>query len=346
MDAFFASVEQLDFPEMRGKPVIVGGTGGRGVVATASYEARKYGVHSAMPIARARNLCPKGIYVHPRFSRYKELAEIIFSIYHTQSDLVEPLSLDEAYLDVTENLSNEPSATRLAVQIKNEILQKTGLTASAGVSFNKFFAKIASGMNKPNGLTVLKPDTWEKIILELPIEKFHGIGKVTAARLKNAGIHYGQDIHNQSLSMLQKLLGKSGIYYYNIVRGIDDRPVIPERERKSLGAENTFLVDLLSPEEVLAELKTIVDVLGIRINKTMVKGRTVTLKVKYDDFQTVTRSISLPYYVNDKNKILVLAIDLLKNTEIGKRKIRLIGVSISNLDDKNNKDSQENTLFD
>ena len=290
MDAFFASVEQRDNPELRGKPVAVGGSRERGVVAAASYEARKYGVYSAMPSAIAYRKCPNIIFVKHRFDVYKDVSNQIRKIFLDYTDLVEPLSLDEAYLDVTSNKKCMTSATLIAKEIRQRIKESTQLTASAGISINKFLAKTASDINKPDGITLIKPDEAERFIESLKIEKFHGIGKVTAKKMSRMGIHTGSDLKTKSLPFLQKNFGKAGIYYYNISRGIDDRIVNPNRIRKSLSIENTFDRNLTSLAEVKYELDNLSTSLFIRIEKSKSYGKTLTIKLKFDDFTQITRS--------------------------------------------------------
>lgn len=341
MDAFYASVEQRDFPEFRGKPVVVGGDPeSRSVVCTASYEARKYGIHSAMPTSRAKRLCPHAIFVFPRFSVYKEVSRQINEVFHEFTDIVEPLSLDEAYLDVTENKKGIPSATQIAKDIKKRIFEVTNLTSSAGVAAIKFIAKIASGMNKPNGLTVITPEEAEKFLEDLAIGKFYGIGEATEKKMTSLGIKNGKDLKKFTQSELIRHFGKSGSFYYNIVRGHDFREVEPYRTRKSIGAENTFAADILDKPSVYAEMDDIADVLWDRIERVHAKGKTLTLKVKYDDFESVTRSISFRSFIESKETILKFGHELLESTEAGKRKIRLIGLTVSNLhSDEEDEDS-------
>jgi len=284
MDAFFASVEQLDNPELRGKPVAVGGSGERGVVAAASYEARKFGVRSAMPSKIAIRKCPDLIFVKPRFSRYKEISDQICNIFFEYTDLVEPLSLDEAYLDVTYTKRGKPSATLIAREITARIFEETNLTASAGVSYNKFLAKVASDVNKPNGIFVVKPQQAQEFIDNLEVRKFYGIGKVTAEKLNKMGIWFGRDLKKIDRLELGRLFGKAGNYYYKICRGEDNREVEPSRERKSVGAEETFLTDLFYSADLEKELTGIADELWRRIEKANVKAKTLTLKFKYADF--------------------------------------------------------------
>ena len=332
MDAFFAAVEQRDHPEWRGKPVIVGGRpGGRGVVSTASYEARKFGVHSAMPTNKAYQLCPHGIFVRSRFDAYKEASSKIREIFFEYTDLVEPLSLDEAYLDVTENHKNNPSATLIAKEIKERILEATQLTASAGVGPNKFIAKVASDFNKPNGLTVITPDKAEEFLEELDIKKFFGVGKATQQKMHALGIKTGADLKKWSEIDLVKAFGKSGRYYYNIVRGKDNREVKPHRTRKSYGKERTFSEDMSSLDWVNNFLDELAQTISEGMRKIPTAGKTVTLKVRYKNFDTVTRSQSLTHYTNDAKEISMVARQLLEQTEAGKREIRLLGISLSNL---------------
>ncbi|HET6992741.1 MAG TPA: DNA polymerase IV, partial [Bacteroidia bacterium] len=314
MDAFYASVEQRDFPELRGKPVIVGSSEGRGVVMTASYEARKSGVHSAMPGKEAKRRCPDGIFVPPRFSVYKEVSQHIREIFHRYTDLVEPLSLDEAYLDVTENKLQIASAIEIAKAIKDAIRNETQLTASAGVSVNKFVAKVASGMQKPDGLTFIHPEKIEAFMEQLPVEKFHGIGKVTAEKMNKSGLFTGADLKKLSLEELVKQYGKPGRFYYNIVRGIDDRPVESERETKSVSAEDTFSEDTLDIEKMEAELDKLSAIVFRRLEKYELFGRTVTLKVKYHDFKIISRSKTFPERVDELEVIALTSKQLLRQT--------------------------------
>jgi DNA polymerase IV len=333
MDAFFASVEQRDNPEYRGKPIVVGGTAEqRGVVAAASYEARRYGIHSAMPSRTAIQRCPQVIFVRPRFDVYSEVSQQIREIFYRYTDLVEPLSLDEAYLDVTSNKRGLPSATLIAKEIKAAIFQETNLTASAGVSINKFLAKTASAVDKPNGLFVITPDKAEAFIEKLPIEKFYGIGHVTAEKMRQAGVHTGADLKRWTETDLISKFGKMGSYYFYIVRGIDDRPVEPNRIRKSLGAEESYAQDLSEPNEILASLQEIALSLQGRIERNQTSGRTLTLKVKYSDYQQVTRSKTVAESICKLNEINELAIELLNATEVHQRPVRLLGLTLSNLD--------------
>lgn len=333
MDAFYASVEQRDHPEYRGRPIAVGGPPEkRGVVATASYEARKYGVHSAMSSYRALKLCPALILVYPRFDAYKEASLQIRRIFADYTDLIEPLSLDEAYLDVTENKPNMPSATLIAREIKARIRQETGLTASAGVSYNKFLAKVASDINKPDGLTVITPQQAERFIEALPIGKFYGIGKKTEPRLKAMGIHTGADLKALPEETMEQLFGRSAPFYYQMARGIDERPVETSWVRKSLGAENTFEHDLQDVAEMLDELRPLAQDVLDWMHRNQTYGRTLTLKVKYDDFQQITRSRTVDEPLRTVESMMDLLAVLLATTEAGQRKIRLLGVSMAKLE--------------
>ena len=331
MDAYYAAIEQRDNPQYRNKPIAVGSSSNRGVVATANYEARKYGIHSAMPSVVASRKCPPLIFVKPRFDVYKKTSQKLRSIFLEYTDLVEPLSLDEAYLDVTQNKKNMVSATRIAQEIKKKIKSTTNLTASAGVSINKFVAKIASDRDKPDGLTVITPDQVCDFIKALEIGDFYGVGKVTEAKMKEAGINTGADLLKRSLPELIKLFGKNGIYYYNIARGIDEREVKPTRIRKSIGAERTFPKDLSKKSELIARLQKINDILWERMQKSEVTGKTVTLKVKYHDFVNRSRSKTINRYLDNKEDIFSLARDLLIYSDLPDRPIRLLGISVSNL---------------
>ena len=330
MDAFYASVEQRDDPSLRKKPVVVGGAPqGRGVVAAASYEARKYGIRSAMPAARALRLYPELIFIRPRFDVYKKVSLEIREIFFEYTDLVEPLSLDEAYLDVTENKMNNPSATLIAGEIKKKIREHTGLTASAGISINKFLAKIASDLKKPDGLALIPPEEALNFISGLPIGKFHGIGKATEAKMHRLGIKTGADLNRWSRWDLDKHFGKTGTFYYNIARAIDNRPVRTERIPKSIGNEKTFSEDVDSLEWLNGFLRTISEKVAGRLEREQAVARTVTLKVRYDNFESVTRSITPGFPVSSVDEISELAIGLLDETEAGKRKVRLAGVTVS-----------------
>ena len=332
MDAFYASVEQRDNPEYKGKALVVGGSpqGRGGVVAAASYEARKYGIRSAMPSKKALELCPEVLFVRPRFPAYKEVSKKIREIFHRYTDIIEPLSLDEAYLDVSEDKLNIGSAIEIAKQIKEAIKTELQLTASAGVSINKFVAKIASDLNKPDGLAFIAPSQVEEFMEQLPVEKFYGVGKVTADKMKKMGLHTGADLKKLSEEELIFHFGKVGKFYFAIVRGIDDREVQPDRETKSLAAEDTFAYDLVDQDEMNAELDKIAITVSDRLQKYGLKGRTITLKVKYSDFKQITRSQSLAKPVNDLITIAATAKKLLSVTDLTDKKIRLLGISLSN----------------
>lgn len=334
MDSFYASVEQRDHPELMGKAIAVGGApeGRGGVVATASYEARKFGVHSAMPSKQALKLCPHLIFVYPRFAVYKEVSKQIRAIFRRYTDLIEPLSLDEAYLDVTDDKLGIGSAIDIAKQIKQEIKDQLRLTASAGISINKFVAKIASDMNKPDGLTFIGPSKIERFIAQLPVEKFHGVGKVTAGKMKLRGLHKGEDLKKLSETELVNLFGKSGRFFYKIVRGIDNRPVNPDQETKSISAEDTFSYDLTELEEMNAEIVKIANVVFKRMEQYQLSGRTITIKVKFSDFKQITRSRSFSEGTNKLNTIIDVARSLLSNIDFTSRSVRLLGVSLSNFD--------------
>jgi DNA polymerase-4 len=345
MDAFYASVEQRDHPHYRGKPIVVGGSPDqRGAVAAASYEARQYGIHSAMPSRIARQKCPHVIFVAPRFDQYRAVSEQIRDIFYHYTELVEPLALDEAYLDVSDNKLGNPSATRLASEIKERIYQETQLTASAGVSINKFLAKIASGMNKPNGLYLIAPAAAERFVETLAIEKFHGIGQVTAAKMHSLGIHTGADLKQWTEINLVKHFGKLGSFYYNIARAQDDRPVEPNRTRKSIGAETSFAQDLSDRALIVTELEAIAQTLKQRLDHQQTCGRTLTLKVKYADYQQVTRSKTVSYPICDLNLITDLARELLDATAVDYKQVRLLGLTLSNLDSNHITDYVQLTL--
>jgi DNA polymerase IV len=340
MDAFFASVEQLDNPELKGKPVAVGGSGERHVVAAASYEARKYGVRSAMPSVTAKKLCPGLIFVRHRFERYNEVSEQVFKIFSEYTDVFEPLSIDEAFLDVTTDKKGIGSATLIAKAIKIEIKKRTGLTASAGISVNKFLAKIASDINKPDGLFLIPPEEAERFIEELPIEKFYGIGKVTAGKMHKLGIHKGYDLKNWELPALLRNFGKAGKFYFDIVRGIDDRPVETDSERKSIGTELTYEKDLTSRFEIIAELYKVEKELMERLKNAETSGRTITLKIKFSDFKQITRSKTLQNYILDFETLHREVSDIRKSLKLDSSKIRLLGVSVSNLQSDKSEDRQ------
>jgi DNA polymerase-4 len=351
MDAFYASVEQRDFPEYRGKPLVVGGSpeGRGGVVATASYEARKFGIKSAMPSKKAQQLCPYAIFVPPRFAAYKEVSQQIRAIFSRYTDLIEPLSLDEAYLDVTQDKLGIGSAITIAEQIKKAIRDELNLTASAGVSVHKFAAKIASDMNKPDGLTFIGPSRMEKFMEKLPVEKFFGVGKVTAEKMKRQGLHTGADLKKLTEQRLVQLFGKTGKFFYQIVRGIDQREVRAYQEIKSISAEDTFSYDLDRGEELDERLEQIARSAYKRLQHYQIQGRTLTLKVKFEDFKQVTRSISFPTPITALDQVLDTAKFLLKNLDFNGKKIRLIGVGFSNFGDHNKirdrYDGHQPTLF-
>ncbi len=331
MDAFYASVEQRDNPALRGIPLVVGGLpeGRGGVVATASYEARKFGIHSAMSSKRALQLCPHATFVRPRFEAYKEASGKIREIFSRYTDLIEPLSLDEAYLDVTDDKLGIGSALDIAAAIKQSIKDELQLTASAGVSINKFVAKIASDLKKPDGLSFIGPSLIEKFMEQLAVEKFHGVGKVTAAKMKELGMHTGADLKKYPENELVRHFGKAGHFYFQIVRGIDNRRVEPNRETKSIGAEDTFPADLKDPEFMYEEIDKISTTVANRLEKKNMKGRTLTLKVKYADFTQITRSRSFPDPVEGRLQIAAQAKLLLDATDPAGKPVRLLGVTVS-----------------
>lgn len=332
MDAFFASIEQRDSPELRGKPIAVGGGGKRGVVASASYEARRYGVRSAMPGMTAQRLCPSIIFVKGRFSAYQEVSRQIRDIFLDYTDLVEPLSLDEAYLDVTENKKGIHSAMQIAMDIRRRIEAETGLTASAGVSFNKFLAKVASDINKPNGMKTILPEEALDFLEGLPVEKFHGIGKVTAERMRKMGIRTGGDLRNFTEIELSQKFGKSGRYYYRIVRAADNRPVNPNRVRKSIGAERTFFDDISETVAMKDRLMPIIETVFNYMAKSDNYGRTVTLKMKTPEFKTINRSKSFGGEIRNLQVLQQAAFELLDLSRGEVEAVRLLGVSVSNLE--------------
>lgn len=336
MDAFYASVEQMDNPDLRGKPVAVGGSENRGVVSAASYEARKFGVRSAISGVLAKKYCPEIIFVRPRFDRYKEISSKIHKIFHDYTDLVEPLSLDEAYLDVTQNKKGNPSASLIAQEIRQRILNEVGLTASAGISINKFVAKIASDYNKPNGQKTVNPDEVEAFLEELPIRKFYGVGKVTTEKMYQLGIFTGLDLKSKSVEFLEKHFGKSGVFYYHVVRGIHNSEVKPSRITKSVAAEHTFDVNLSSEIFMLEQLDRIAVSLEKRLKRYTISGKTVTLKIKYSDFTQQTRSKTLPYFISDKSLIMETVEELLYQEKM-KDSVRLLGISLSNLNTEEKK---------
>lgn len=332
MDAFYAAVEQRDNPSLRGRPVVVGGDpGSRGVVATCSYEARRFGIHSAMSCARAYQLCPQALFVPPRFDAYRAVSLKIREIFQQYTDLVEPLSLDEAYLDVTVNKPGIQSATWVAEKVCQEIRQKTELTASAGVSYNKFLAKIASAMNKPAGLTVITPQQADAFIAALPVRRFNGVGRVTEAKMQTLGILTGADLKQRSQDEMERYFGKAGTHYYHIARGIDLRPVVPNRVRKSIGKETTLLEDLADRSQLLTILGDLAAKVSALLQAKESSGLTLTLKLKYANFQSVTRSITCEEPIEQAEEMLRLAEELLAKTEAGERAVRLLGITISGL---------------
>lgn len=337
MDAFYASVEQLDNSELKGKPIAVGGNEVRGVVSAASYEARKYGVRSAMPGALAKRMCPTLIFVPLRFERYKQISKQINSIFLEYTDLVEPLSLDEAFLDVTTNKKAFESATKLAEEIRNRIFQETGLTASAGISINKFVAKIASDYNKPNGQYTVPPDQVESFLEKQPIENFFGIGKVTAAKMNELGIRKGIDLKRKELRFLTQFFGNQGLHYYNIVRGIHNSEVKPNRIRKSYATEHTFSEDLYTKRQMMEKLVILSKELEDGLQKRVIKGRTLTLKVKFSDFTQQTKSKTSDTFLYTQHDFMLFVEELLLNFDMEKP-VRLLGLSLSKLNtDENNK---------
>lgn len=344
MDAFFASVEQRDNPELRGKPVAVGGSGSRGVIAAASYEARKFGVYSAMSSKIALRKCPDLIFVKHRFDAYKATSLVIRTIFKDYTDMVEPLSLDEAYLDVTHNKKGISIATDIATEIKNRIKEQTGLTASAGVSINKFLAKVASDMDKPDGLYVIKPHQVQAFIESLPIEKIFGVGKVTAAKMKSIGIFEGRHLKQFKEEHLVKMFGKSGHYFYNVARGIDDRPVVADRERKSLGAESTFDEDYTDKEVLLEKLNEVAQKVANHISKSKLKPLTLTVKIKYADFSQITRSKTVNEPITDLKAIDDLSKELIMEALKIDDAVRLLGITLSNFEKKEDQEEEQLTL--
>ncbi|WP_295246420.1 DNA polymerase IV [uncultured Brevundimonas sp.] len=332
MDAFFASVEQRDAPALRGRPVAVGHAAARGVVAAASYEARRFGVRSAMPSTTAQRKCPDLVFVPPRFEVYRAVSAQIHAIFSDYTDLIEPLSLDEAYLDVTADRRGLGTASATAEEIRRRILEETGLTASAGVSYNKFLAKLASDQNKPNGQFVVAPGRGEAFVEDLPVRSFHGVGPVTAAKMEGLGIRTGADLRRQSLAFLQHHFGKSGPWYYAIARGQDDRAVNPDRTRKSSGSETTFASDLTNPDAIEAGVMAMADDVWAWCEKTGSRGRTVTVKVKWADFQQSTRSRSLSEPVASRQALHEVSRLLVRSLYPPNRGVRLVGVSLSNLE--------------
>jgi DNA polymerase-4 len=331
MDAFYASVEQRDDPDLRGKPLAVGGAAARGVVAAASYEARKFGVHSAMPSVTAARKCPELIFVKPRFEVYRAVSQQIREIFAEYTPLIEPLSLDEAYLDVTENLKDMPIATEIALEIRAKIKAVTGLNASAGISYNKFLAKMASDLNKPNGQAVITPKNGPAFVEALAVKKFHGVGPATAEKMHRLGIETGADLKAQLLPFLTQHFGKSGPYFYGIARGIDDRQVRPDRVRKSVGAEDTFTQDINDLDLATRELKPLADKVWTYCETKGISGKTVTVKIKYSDFSQATRSRTNALPFSTGQDVLDAASGLLATVYPFKRSVRLLGVTLSSL---------------
>jgi DNA polymerase-4 len=331
MDAFYASVEQRDNPALRGKPVAVGGSAARGVVAAASYEARAFGVRSALPSVTAKRRCPDLIFVKPRFDVYRAVSTQIREIFAEHTDLIEPLSLDEAYLDVTQNKQNINFATEIATIIRARIKEVTGLNASAGISYCKFLAKLASDLNKPNGQAVITPKMGPGFVASLPVKKFHGVGPATAAKMQRLGIETGADLRDKPLSFLQEHFGKAGAWYYRIARGIDDRPVQPDRPRKSVGAEDTFAVDIFELGTARAELALLATKVWRYCEDRRIAGKTVTLKVKYADFQIITRSRTVHGSIRSEDELREVACALLEATFPTPKGIRLLGITLSSL---------------
>lgn len=331
MDAFYTSVEQRDNPQYRGKPIVVGGSpeGRGGVVAAASYEARKFGVRSAMTSRKAIQLCPDLIFVYPRFSAYKSVSQSVQEIFHRYTDLVEPLSLDEAFLDVTEDKQGIGSALTIAEEIRKAIKDELRLTASAGISISKFVAKVATDMNKPDGMTFIGPSKVKSFMEKLPVEKFFGVGKVTAEKMNAMGLKTGMDLKKLTEAELVKHFGKHGLFFYKIVRGIDDREVQPDRETKSISAEDTFPDDLTNPETMKAELEKLASVVAGRVQNHSLKGKTVVLKVKFSDFKQITRSQTLPAPVDDMKAIWAVSKELLDSADLIGKKVRLLGIGVS-----------------
>ncbi|MBW6515835.1 MAG: DNA polymerase IV [Candidatus Cloacimonetes bacterium] len=347
MDAFFAAIEMRDFPQYRGKPLIVGGPpNSRGVVSTCSYEARKYGIHSAMPSYLAYRLCPKAIFISGRYEVYRQVGRQLCDIFFQYTPLVESVSIDEAYLDVTEQTKDLSGAVSIAKEIKNKIREKLQLTGSAGVSYNKFLAKIASEMQKPNGLTLINRENGAKILEELEISKFHGIGKATAEKMYSLDIKTGKDLKKWELQDLLKHFGQVGNYYYKIVRGIDNREVKVSRIRKSLGKERTFSKDLFDPKEMLEILNSIAQDVSESLIRKNIKGKTVSIKIKYNDFTLHTRCLTRQYFFSDHETMCAIVRSLFETNYIRNRGVRLLGVSVSNLDTEEKLDAGEQQLFD
>lgn len=340
MDAFFASIEQNDRPELQGRPVVVGSDSPRGVIAAASYEARRFGVRSAMPSTTAKRLCPGLVFTRHRMYRYKEVSSIVFDIFHTYSPLVEALSIDEAFLDMTKIVADMDAAANIAMKIKKDIRQKTGLSCSAGISINKFLAKLASDIKKPDGIYLIYPSDIDNFICDLPIEGFFGIGKVTAEKMHRFGIHTGADLRRADLSFLERNFGKAGRFFYEIARGVDRREVEPDRMRKSIGAELTFEKDLSTGFEIIAELYKLEKELWSRVKKHGKSGRTVSVKVKYDDFRQVSRSSTLDHPVDSFAVLHAETQKLREQIDFKRKKVRLLGVSISGMEGEQTRGGQ------
>ncbi|MBB1248559.1 DNA polymerase IV [Rhizobium sp. G21] len=334
MDAFYASVEQRDNPELRGKPVAVGGAAARGVVAAASYEARAFGVRSAMPSVTAARKCPDIIFVKPRFEVYRAVSQQIREIFADYTPLIEPLSLDEAYLDVTDNLKSMPIATEIAEEIRARIKAATGLNASAGISYNKFLAKMASDLNKPNGQAVITPKNGPAFVESLAVSKFHGVGPATAEKMHRLGIETGADLKAKSLEFLAAHFGKSGPYFYGIARGVDNRQVKPDRERKSVGAEDTFAEDLVALYDAQSEIAPLVAKVWSYCQKHGISAKTVMVKIKFSDFQQITRSRTIERPLSDHQDIEQIARQLIETAFPFRKPVRLLGVTLSNLGEK------------
>lgn len=346
MDAFYASVEQRDNPDLRGKPLAVGGAVARGVVAAASYEAREFGVRSAMPSVTAARKCPHLIFVKPRFEVYRSVSQQIREIFAEYTPLIEPLSLDEAYLDVTENLKEMPIATEIALEIRAKIKIVTGLNASAGISYNKFLAKMASDLNKPNGQAVITPKNGPSFVQGLAVKKFHGVGPATAQKMHRLGIETGADLKSKSLRFLTENFGKSGPYFFGIARGIDERPVRPDRIRKSVGAEDTFVDDIDDLALATSELKPLAEKVWSHCQAKSISGKTVTVKIKYSDFTQATRSRTGTSPVTGIAEIMEAASTLLATVYPFKRPVRLLGVTLSSLTSDQTEHDEEQSQLD
>ncbi|HIQ38356.1 MAG TPA: DNA polymerase IV [Desulfocapsa sulfexigens] len=345
MDAFFASVEQMDNPKLGGRPLIVGGNPeGRGVVAACSYEARKFGIHSAMSAAKAIQHCPHALFVRPRMDRYKEVSMQIMEIFRSCSPVIEPLSVDEAFLDITKNHETIKEAANTAEHIRSRVFHEVGLTCSAGVSYNKFLAKVASDINKPDGLTVITTEQAPEFLASLPIGRFYGVGKVTEKKMHTLGIRIGHDLLRFEKVELIRFFGKAGAFFYDIVRGVDNRPVKPGRGRKSIGTETTFQTDILDLDQIIEVTQNLARKVAHSLQKKDSCGTTLTLKVRYHDFSTVTRSITLSTPFSTPEEIMQYMPQLLHATDAGKIKIRLLGITVSNLSNQSEKIPVQMTL--